>query len=182
MAELVRPTTRLRAGFLDALAECRADSPDADRWLGLTRPSPEAVVWTQTELTDPEGFGRFVEHQLRCADEDALRPAEYVPDTLLWWVDGDRWLGRISIRHRLTPVLRDVGGHIGYMIRPSARRQGHATAMLAAALPVAHGLGIDPTLITCDHDNVASRRVIEANGGVLEDRRGVKLRYWVPTG
>jgi hypothetical protein len=22
---------------------------------------------------------------------------------------------------------------------------------------------------------------IEANGGVLEDRRGVKLRYWIPT-
>jgi predicted acetyltransferase len=53
--------------------------------------------------------------------------------------------------------------------------------MLAAALPVARGLGIDLVLVTCDEENIASRRVIEANGGVLEDKSGVKLRYWVPT-
>ena len=40
---------------------------------------------------------------------------------------------------------------------------GHATAMLAAALPVARSLGIDPALLTCDDDNIASRKVIEAN-------------------
>ena len=42
-------------------------------------------------------------------------------------------------------------------------------------------VGIDPALITCDDDNVASRRVIEANGGVYEDQGGVKLRFWMPT-
>jgi predicted acetyltransferase len=52
--------------------------------------------------------------------------------------------------------------------------------MLAAALPVARSLGIDPALLTCDADNIASRKVIEANGGVLEDSRHGKLRYWVP--
>ena len=36
-------------------------------------------------------------------------------------------------------------------------------------------------LVTCDVDNVGSRRVIEANGGVLEDVRGAKRRYWIPT-
>jgi predicted acetyltransferase len=35
--------------------------------------------------------------------------------------------------------------------------------------------------VTCDVDNVGSARVIEANGGVLEDVRGVKKRYWVST-
>lgn len=53
--------------------------------------------------------------------------------------------------------------------------------MLAAALPVAYGLGIDPALLTCDEDNVASRKVIEANGGVFEDTRSGRRRYWVPT-
>jgi predicted acetyltransferase len=53
--------------------------------------------------------------------------------------------------------------------------------MLAAALPVAQDLGIDPALLTCDVDNLASRRVIESNGGVLEDQREDKLRFWVPT-
>ena len=53
--------------------------------------------------------------------------------------------------------------------------------MLRTALPVASGLGIDPALVTCDTGNVASRRVIEANGGVLGDERQGKLRFWVPT-
>jgi predicted acetyltransferase len=89
--------------------------------------------------------------------------------------------GRVSIRHRLTDHLREIGGHIGYDIRPSARQRGHATAMFAAALPVARSLGITRALLTCDEDNIASRKVIEANGGVLEDKSSGKLRYWVPT-
>jgi predicted acetyltransferase len=52
--------------------------------------------------------------------------------------------------------------------------------MLRAVRPVCSGLGIDPALVTCDVDNVASRRVIEACGGVLEDERSGKLRWWVP--
>jgi predicted acetyltransferase len=54
--------------------------------------------------------------------------------------------------------------------------------MLHDALPVARRLGINPALVTCDVTNVASRKVIEHNGGILEDQRGVKLRFWVPTG
>jgi predicted acetyltransferase len=53
--------------------------------------------------------------------------------------------------------------------------------MLAAALVIAHDLGVESALLTCDDDNVASRRVIERNGGMLEDERDGKLRYWVPT-
>ncbi len=104
-----------------------------------------------------------------------------MPCTTLWWVDGDDYLGRIAIRHTLNDFLLDVGGHIGYDVRPTRRREGHATAMLQAALPWSRGLGIDPALVTCDEDNTGSVRVIEAAGGVLEDGRGVKRRYWVPT-
>jgi predicted acetyltransferase len=53
--------------------------------------------------------------------------------------------------------------------------------MLQAALPIARGLGIESALLTCDVDNLASRKVLERNGGVLEDQRGNKLRFWVPT-
>jgi predicted acetyltransferase len=86
------------------------------------------------------------------------------------------------LRHRLTTQLRVVGGHIGYDVRPSARQRGHATAMLAAVLPLAQAMGIDPVLVTCDVGNVASRHVIEANGGRLEDERDGKLRYWLSCG
>jgi predicted acetyltransferase len=54
--------------------------------------------------------------------------------------------------------------------------------MLGEALPLALALGLDQVLITCDTDNVASRKVIEANGGRYEDTRGNKLRYWIPCG
>ncbi len=91
------------------------------------------------------------------------------------------YLGRIALRHQLTDRLRETGGHIGYDVRPTARRQGHATAMLRAVLPLTHGMGINPVLVTCDVDNLASRRVIQANGGVLEDERYGKLRFWVST-
>ena len=70
--------------------------------------------------------------------------------TVLWFVDGVDWLGRLSIRHHLTPALTEIGGHIGYYVRPSARRQGYATQMLTQSLPIAAALDIDPALVTCD--------------------------------
>jgi predicted acetyltransferase len=130
---------------------------------------------------DPTVFDRYTSQLRAQALPETSRPAGYVPCTTLWWVDGDRYIARIAIRHQLNEFLLNVGGHIGYDVRPSARRRGHATAMLRAALPVAHQLGIERALITCDWDNAGSRKTIEANDGIYEDRRGVKLRYWVPT-
>jgi len=54
--------------------------------------------------------------------------------------------------------------------------------MFQAALPIAAKLGIESALITCDTDNLGSRKIIEANGGVFSDERQGKLRFWVPTG
>ncbi len=132
-------------------------------------------------MAQREGFGAYVEAVRAAGLERTPRPASFVPQTTFWWVDGEEYLGRISVRHRLTPFLLEVGGHIGYYVVPSRRGQGHATAMLRAVLPTAHEIGVDPALVTCDETNLASRRVIESAGGVLENQRGVKLRYWVPT-
>jgi len=183
MPELVPPTTRVRESFLAAVAEFRAEhdnSENAEHWTG-TEVFPDER-WPDEILATAAGFAAYVERLTETALEECPgRPDDYVPGTHLWWVDGATYLGRISIRHRLTPFLLHVGGHIGYAVRPSARRRGHATAMLAAALPVVHELGIDPALVTCDDDNVASRKVIEAAGGVFQDQRETKLRYWVST-
>jgi predicted acetyltransferase len=73
----------------------------------------------------------------------------------------------VIIRHRLTAALEHAGGHIGHHVVPRYRKRGHATEMLAQAKPVCRGLGLTELLITCA-DNVGSRRVIEANGGVLQ--------------
>ncbi|GAB3461295.1 GNAT family N-acetyltransferase [Kineococcus endophyticus] len=130
---------------------------------------------------DDAEFDAWTDRFVADAREGTPRPEGFVPSTNLWWVDGAEFLGRVQVRHRLTPRLRDLGGHVGYWVAPAARRRGHATAMLAAVLPVANALGLECVLVTCDVDNVGSRRVIEANGGLFEGRRGEKLRFWVPT-
>ncbi len=109
------------------------------------------------------------------------RPRAFVPFTERWMVADGAYVGRISLRHTLTELLLTWGGHIGYSVRPSARRRGHAGRALAMMLPTCAELGIDPVLVTCDTDNVGSRRMIEINGGVYEDTREGKLRYWIPT-
>jgi predicted acetyltransferase len=75
----------------------------------------------------------------------------------------------------------DEGGHIGYSVRPSARRRGHATEALRQAIPRARSLGLPRLLLTCLETNVASRKVIERNGGVYEDTRNGTRRYWIAT-
>ena len=130
----------------------------------------------------PAGFERFVAYLLAQRLEETPRPPGFVPTTVLWWLDGDEYLGRLNIRHRLAPGRAgERNGHIGYDVRPSARRKGHATAMLAAARPIAAAVGLSRVLITCDDDNEASRRTIERNGGVPADRRDEKLRFWLST-
>jgi predicted acetyltransferase len=127
-------------------------------------------------------LARYVERLRADALEETPRPAAHVPSTHLWWIEGSTFIGRVHIRHRLTPFLHEVGGHIGYHVISPYRRRGHATAMLAAAIPVVASMGMDRLLITCHADNVGSRKVIESSGGTFEDRRGNKLRYWIELG
>jgi len=177
MAALVAPTSRVRVSFLAAMEEFRAEGRGlaGDNSMVGAEIRDYGPGWAEPALF--EEYTRLVRDQAR---EDAPRPAGFVPSTTLWWVEGEEYLGRIAIRHRLTEHLLHYGGHIGYDVRPTARRRGHATAMLARTLPVAAALDIDPVLITCDEDNIGSRKVIEANGGQFDDQRGVKLRFWVP--
>jgi predicted acetyltransferase len=125
------------------------------------------------------GFATYVD-ELRAEAERPRKPG-FVRCTTWLWTEGEEYIGRIAVRHELTEHLREVGGHIGYDVRRSRRGEGQATAMLGAVLPEASSLGIDPALVTCDVGNVASRRVIEVNGGELEDQRAAKLRFWIPT-
>jgi len=79
--------------------------------------------------------------------------------------------------------LLDARGHIGFSVRPSARRRGLATWAAGKVLDEAPRLGLERVLITCEEDNPGSRRPIEKNGGVLEDIRDTELgrtrRYWI---
>ncbi len=172
MPKLLPPTVDLHRSFVAAIREYQAPDAAAPSYVADLDPD---------RLTRARDFADYVDRLLARRYEDTPRPPGWVPDTTLWWAEAEEFLGELQIRHRLTPQLEQVGGHIGYDVRPSARRRGHATAMLRAGLPVARQLGIERALLTCDHDNVGSRKVIEANGGAYIDRRGDKLRFWVPT-
>lgn len=166
MPSLVRPSVAYHRSWLEA-----ANESGYQPWLPADLPL--------SALQQPDTFAAFVARQLA----DAKTPVRegFVPSTHLWFVDGPVFLGRLSIRHRLTNWLRDYGGHIGYDVRPSARRQGYGTQMLRQALPWCAELGIDPALVTCDTTNFGSRRVIEAAGGVFENELNGKYRYWIAT-
>ncbi len=176
MPKLVVPDIRVHRSFVEAMAEFRGEGrgvPQDDSMVG------QDILRHHPAWRDPAVFARYLDELSVHARTDIPPPEGRVHSTTLWWVEGDGYLGRIAIRHVLNARLLEWGGHIGYDVRPSARRRGHATAMLRAALPVAAGLGIDRVLVTCDPDNVPSRKVIEACGGVLEDERCGKLRFWI---
>lgn len=112
-------------------------------------------------------------------------PDDYVPNSYFVGVVADRIVGRLSLRHQLNDFLVTRGGHIGYGVLPGQRGRGYATAMLQQALPLCAQLGLSRVLLTCDVDHVASRRVIEKCGGVLEgvtDSPSLDIqqrRYWI---
>ncbi len=118
--------------------------------------------------TSEAGFGAYLEHRLGEADTAREPAPERVHCTYRWIEQDGRLVGFLAIRHALNRFLFDVGGHIGYSVRPDARRRGVATAALAAGVEEARALGIDPVLVTCREDNEGSRRTIEANGGRLD--------------
>ena len=182
---LAEPDVRFHASFLAAVDEFVAAGEE--RYVGLphfgarpyTPEQPAGHEFTAELIRDAEGFAELVRVVREAADPESPRPRGYVPWTELWMSDGDEYLGRITLRHELTEPLFTWGGHVGYVVRPSARRKGYASQALREMLDVCRGRGVDPVLVTCDVDNVASRRTIEGAGGQYEDTREGKRRYWI---
>jgi predicted acetyltransferase len=172
MLELIAPTTRLRESWLAAREEWGRGAHQAGSGLNAN-----------DDVDSPEGFARWVTSLHREADL-AIPPNPGRVHATYWWiVDGDTYLGAITLRHALNDLLLQAGGHIGYNVRPSSRRRGVATWALRSVLPAARSLGLHQVLVTCDDSNEPSARTIENAGGVLEDVRDTELgpmrRYWI---
>jgi predicted acetyltransferase len=113
-------------------------------------------------------------------------PDGWIPATTFWLLDNrDRAVAMSNLRHKLTPQLLNRGGHIGYYVMEPERGMGYGTQVLALTLIQARGLGLDRVLVSADSDNERSVRIIERNGGVLEDERVDETsgrpyrRYWI---
>jgi predicted acetyltransferase len=146
----------------------------------------ELVPWVLAKLAEHgDDFAAYVAWLERESRGEGLAHGR-VPHSTFWLVDGSGEIVAVAnLRHRLNAFLSEVGGHIGFGVRPSARRQGFATEVLRSTLIEAAKLGIDKAFVTCDKDNVGSERTILKNGGVLQDEvwsdvysRIVK-RFWI---
>jgi predicted acetyltransferase len=119
------------------------------------------------------------------AEQGRGLPDGHVPSTLLFGFVDEAIVGRLMLRHSLNDFLRRIGGHIGYVVVPEHRGRGYATEMLRQGLDLARSIGLEKVLVTCDEDNVASRRTIEKCGGEYQDSysgpeaRVGKRRYWI---
>ena len=172
MTEIAVPTTDLLDAWLDCVADFGGGSMDG------------SGDWQVPGLgPDRSSFDALLEAISRESDTSRDLPDGHVHSDYYWITDGadePEMLGFIAVRHSIdTEFLRTLGGHIGYSIRPSRRRQGHASRALGLALVRARELGLDRTLLTCDIDNVGSARTIESQGGVFESVLDGKRRYSV---
>jgi predicted acetyltransferase len=161
---LIPPTWRLHGSWLAS----------RDEWGRGVHQHGAAIYLAERlglDLDDPAGFQDWVEALLHGADPTQDRHDDQVPATSLWIVQHRQYLGAIQLRHRLNPFLAELAGHIGFGIRPSARRAGLASFALRGALDRARRLGLPRVLLTCDQDNIGSARTIERAGGVLDSTR-----------
>ncbi|MBI5069394.1 MAG: GNAT family N-acetyltransferase [Deltaproteobacteria bacterium] len=142
-------------------------------------------IWEWQACLPGETPAAFVQRVLRA--EHSPAPGR-VPSTVHWAVLDGEVVGRIALRHVLDENLRRFGGHVGYEVRPSARRRGIASEMLRLLLQTPRARAIGRLLVTCSPDNIGSRKAILANGGVLEKVELVEAIqrdtcfYWIDAG
>jgi predicted acetyltransferase len=156
---LTSPALAHRESYISLVEESRSANERLTPWLiGLPYDDFPKLLQTfkdfSKESDRPVGFGTH---------------AELVPSSTYFLVNTatNEVLGVSNLRHRLNPELEFRGGHIGYGIRPSQRRKGLATLILAKSLDKAKNLGLDKVLLTCAKDNLGSVKTITNNGGIL---------------
>lgn len=122
------------------------------------------------------------------ADQDARTcPEGKVPQTLyLAFNDAGELVGAVSLRPQMNAITLQEAGHVAYGVRPSQRRKGYATQMLALAVDKLNALGVDRVLVVCAADNLGSIKTILNNGGVLENEitssnGELRKRFWIST-
>ena len=150
-----------------------------DEWMIDVKINHTDTPWAIFK-NDYHDFDYYLEHlEIKNASDNK------VPDSVFFLLDTERniFLGAVNIRHYLNDKLLLTGGHIGDGIRPSERRKGYATKMIALALEECKKLGIDRVLMTCNKSNIGSRKSIINNGGIYEneviDNDEIVERYWI---
>jgi len=171
-AKLVKPNVEHKTSYLEALKEFQ----DEGRYTFLNIKEVE------------ENFEDFIQ-KVNGGKKHLHKPyadwVEPVPETVLWLIKDDEFIGTFNIRHRLNWHLEKWGGHINFIIRPSMRGKGFGKKILQKGMPFVCYLGIERALITLAPDDELGQHVVEFCGGVFDDETPetdqfpARKRYWL---
>ncbi|MBU5225131.1 GNAT family N-acetyltransferase [Clostridium senegalense] len=89
-----------------------------------------------------------------------LSEGEVITSTF-WLIDKKEVVGVVRIRHEEV----ECAGHIGYDISPNYRNKGYGFQILKLALERSIKIGLEEVILTCNIDNIASKKIIEKNNG-----------------
>lgn len=139
-----------------------------------------------TEFADEKlSLGQYLAHLVKEVNPTKI-PLNRVPQTTFWILnESGTVVGMLRMRHYLNDKLLHRGGHIGFYVQPLERGKGYGKNALRLALIELARLGEKRALLTVDADNYPSIRIIECNGGELEDQRVDETsrrhfnRYWI---
>ncbi|MDR0199618.1 MAG: GNAT family N-acetyltransferase [Streptococcaceae bacterium] len=138
--------------------------------------NPYKYLWLLTEM-EKRDFPDFLEF---LASQKSLEDSGYSASTAYFALVGGELAGVLHARWDITKgKLLETGGHIAYYVAPSFRGQGLAAQMVQEILPEYRARGIQEVWIMCKEENVASRKTIEACGGLYVNSVGNERRYHV---
>ena len=129
-------------------------------------------------LEDPAEFARFIQDRIDQEQGVGLKEG-YVPQSTFWILNNDKLVGVGKVRHYLNANLLKHGGHVGISISPASRGEGVGTEALRLLVEYAKSLGQSPILVTNDEDNLASRKMTEKCGGILDKIENGSSYYWI---
>jgi predicted acetyltransferase len=180
---IIEGRARSISGFLDYVAELKNRGVNLSNDIEALEQYPEDYLAKLLNMKN--GFD--------------LAPSYSIPRTSLWILVNGQVVGDVVINHFLKDEAARRGinipgyslgqdhysSHIGYQIKPAERSKGYATKALSLALNYCRGnLKIEKVAISCNSDNLGSKRIIEKNGGVqttpfITESGDVKLKFWI---
>ncbi len=172
VSKLIRPCVDYKDSYIEALREYHQE---------------ERYLYQDIGVLDRD-FDGFVK-DLACEKGYPHQPyqdwVEPMPETIVWMVKDDTYIGTVNIRHRLNWHLEKWGGHVHFIVRPTMRGKGYGRKILHKAMPIINYIGIDNALLTICPNNQWAINIAEQCGAVFEDETqatdkfpAVK-RYWL---